>query len=139
MPGTISARFAVRRGLTSLAMLLSLAAGMDVASAQSRRHAALVVDGNTGRVMSESSADEPRYPASLTKMMTLYVVFDLIEQGKLRYDTRIVFSEAATRVQPTKLGVQAGGSITVLEAAKALITKSANDASVALGRTYRRQ
>ncbi len=101
-------------------------------SAFAGRHAALVVDGNTGRVISESAADEPRFPASLTKMMTLYVVFDLIEQGKLNYQTSIVFSDTSTRVQPTKLGIKEGGSITVLEAIKALITKSANDASVAL-------
>jgi D-alanyl-D-alanine carboxypeptidase len=100
--------------------------------AMAGRHAALVVDGNTGRVMSENAADEPRYPASLTKMMTLYMVFDLIEQGKLSYNTRITFSQAATRVQPTKLGVEVGGSITVLDVIKALITKSANDAAVAV-------
>jgi D-alanyl-D-alanine carboxypeptidase len=113
--------------------LLWLATTFGIAPASAGRHAALVVDGNTGKVISEAAADEPRFPASLTKMMTLYVVFDLIEQGRLTYATRITFSEAATRVQPTKLGVPEGGSITVLEAIKALITKSANDASVALG------
>ncbi len=101
-------------------------------SAHAAKHAALVIDGNSGRVISEQSADEPRYPASLTKMMTIYVVFELIEQKKLTYDTKIVFSDQATRVQPTKLDVKAGDSITVMDAVKALITKSANDASVAL-------
>jgi D-alanyl-D-alanine carboxypeptidase len=102
------------------------------AEAQGRRHAALILDANTGRVLSEHAADEPRYPASLTKMMTLYVLFELIEQKKLNYDTRIVFSPASTRVQPSKLGLAAGDSLTVLEAAKALITKSANDVAMAV-------
>ena len=96
------------------------------------KHASLIVDGNTGRVISEQAADEPRYPASLTKMMTLYVVFDLIEQGRLTYNSRIAFSDQATRVQPTKLGVEAGDGITLIEAIKGLITKSANDASIAI-------
>jgi D-alanyl-D-alanine carboxypeptidase len=111
---------------------LAFSATAATAPATAGRHAALIVDGNTGRVISENAADEPRFPASLTKMMTLYVVFELIEQGKLSYTTSIVFSDAATRVQPTKLGVKEGGSVTVLEAIKSLITKSANDASVAL-------
>ena len=100
--------------------------------AYAAKHASLVVDANSGRVVSEQAADEPRYPASLTKMMTIYVVFDLIEKGKLSYSTRIIFSEQAIRVQPTKLDVKAGDGITVMEAVKALITKSANDASVAI-------
>jgi D-alanyl-D-alanine carboxypeptidase len=96
------------------------------------KHAALVIDANTGAVISQSSADEPRYPASLTKMMTLYVVFDLIEQGRLNYGTRIRFSEAATGVQPTKLGVEPGTEIALIDAIKGLIVKSANDAAVAV-------
>jgi D-alanyl-D-alanine carboxypeptidase len=122
--------FALR--VAALAAVGVLVPAWTAAEAQGRRHAALVLDANTGRVLSETSADEPRYPASLTKMMTLYVMFELIEQKKLSYDTRIVFSPAATRVQPSKLGLAAGDSLTVLEAAKALIAKSANDVAVAV-------
>jgi D-alanyl-D-alanine carboxypeptidase len=96
------------------------------------RFAALVVDANSGRTISATSADEPRHPASLTKMMTLYVVFDLIERKKLTYDTLITFSQDATDVQPTKLGVAAGDTVTVREIVRALIVKSANDAAIAI-------
>jgi D-alanyl-D-alanine carboxypeptidase len=120
----------VRAHLLLAASILGVSLATPVLGAA--KHAALVIDANSGRVISEQSADEPRYPASLTKMMTLYIVFDLIEQKKLTYETRIVFSDTATRVQPTKLDVKAGDSITVMEAVKGLITKSANDASVAL-------
>jgi D-alanyl-D-alanine carboxypeptidase len=96
------------------------------------KHAAFIIDGNTGAVISSSNADEPRYPASLTKMMTLYVVFDLIEQGRLNYKTSIKISEAAASVPPTKLGLKEGSEIALIDAIKALITKSANDMAVAI-------
>ncbi len=129
--GRVPTRLLPRPPLRLLAAVTLLGGSFSVPTLAAK-HAALVVDANSGRVVSEQSADEPRYPASLTKMMTLYIVFDLIEQKRLSYDTKIVFSDAATRVQPTKLGVQAGDSISVLEAVKGLITKSANDASIAL-------
>lgn len=127
--------FVSRRGRIQAGLMLAaclVGSGSASVAAEGRRHAALVLDANTGRVISESAADEARYPASLTKMMTLYVVFELINQKKLTYDTPIVFSETATRVQPSKLGLQAGSSITVLDAMKALIVKSANDVAVAV-------
>lgn len=138
LPGTLSVSTSVKRrplpaSLTRsifITILLGLAAAPPTHAAG--KHASLIVDANTGRVISEQAADEPRFPASLTKMMTLYVVFDLIEQGKLSYNTRIVFSDQATRVQPTKLGIEAGDGITLIEAVKSLITKSANDASIAI-------
>lgn len=128
---------AVRKSARRSARVVCLLAvaglsGLLVQPAAAAKHAALVIDANSGRVVSEQSADELRHPASLTKMMTLYIVFDLIEQKRLSYDTRIVFSEQATRVPPTKLDVKAGDSISVLEAVKSLVTKSANDAAVAL-------
>ena len=116
----------------ALCLILTIGLATTTPAVAAGRYASLIVDGNSGRVISEQAADEPRYPASLTKMMTLYVVFDLIEQGKLSYNTRIVFSDQATRVQPTKLGIEAGDGITLMEAVKGLITKSANDASVAI-------
>ncbi|MBV1695556.1 MAG: serine hydrolase [Hyphomicrobiales bacterium] len=96
------------------------------------RHAAMVVDANTGRVLHSFAADEPRFPASLTKVMTLYLVFELIEQGRLSYATRITVSETAAAQPPSKLELSAGSTITVSEAVRALITKSANDVAVAV-------
>ena len=96
------------------------------------RHAVLIVDANTGRVIHQSSADDLRYPASLAKLMTLYLVFELIEQGRLSYGTKIRFSANAVAAQPSKLDVEEGTEITLLEAIKALITKSCNDVAVAI-------
>ena len=92
----------------------------------------LVIDANTGRVLHESSADEPRYPASLTKMMTLYLVFELIEQGRLSYQTKIKVSANAAAAAPSKLDLDEGEEIALIDAIKALITKSANDMAVAV-------
>jgi D-alanyl-D-alanine carboxypeptidase len=96
------------------------------------RHAALVIDANTGRVIHQSSADDPRHPASLAKLMTLYLVFELIEQGRLTYATRIRFSANAAAAPPSKLDVEEGAEISLIDAIKALITKSCNDVAVAL-------
>ena len=96
------------------------------------RHASMVIDANTGRVLHEQAADEPRYPASLTKMMTLYVLFELMEQGRLSASTRIKISDTAASAPPTKLGLAAGTDIALIEAIKALIVHSANDISVAV-------
>ncbi len=94
--------------------------------------AAFIIDANTGTVISASNADEPRYPASLTKMMTLYVVFDLIEQGRLNYQTRIRISDKAASAPPSKLGVEEGDDIALIDAIKSLITRSANDIAIAI-------
>lgn len=96
------------------------------------RNAAMAVDANTGQILHAEAADEPRYPASLTKMMTLYLVFEQLEAGRLKPETRIIVSPVAASVSPSKLGVPAGQSIAVTDAVKALITKSANDIAVAL-------
>ncbi|MCC7253764.1 serine hydrolase [Hyphomicrobium sp.] len=96
------------------------------------KQAAIVIDANTGKVLHAQSADEARFPASLTKMMTLYMLFGEIEQGRLSYQSKIVFSERATAVAPSKLGLEVGEEITVLEAIKALVVKSANDVAVAV-------
>ena len=96
------------------------------------RHAAIVIDANTGAVLHADMADETRFPASLTKMMTLYMAFEAIEKGRLSYATRIKVSEEAASQPPTKLGLDAGQSIALVDAMKSLITKSANDMSVAI-------
>jgi D-alanyl-D-alanine carboxypeptidase len=96
------------------------------------RHAVLVIDANTGRVLYERSADQERYPASLVKLMTLYMIFELIETGKLTYQTKIRFSAKAAGARPSKLDVEPGTEIALIDAIKALITKSANDVAIAL-------
>ena len=95
------------------------------------KYAAIVIDANTGKTLFASNADAPRYPASLTKMMTLYMVFEAMANGRISKSTRIPFSANAATEPPTKLGIKAGGSITVEDAIYALVTKSANDVSTA--------
>jgi len=93
-------------------------------------YAAIVVDDKSGFVLHEVSADEPRHPASLTKIMTLYLLFEQLEGGKLTLDTPLPVSTRAAMQNPTKLGLKANQTIKVEDAIKGLITKSANDAAV---------
>ena len=111
--------------------LLGLAVGASVAHAGGS-HAAMVIDGNTGAVLMNESADDARYPASLTKMMTLYMVFEQIEAGRFTMETRLKVSREANAAKPSKLDLEPGEEITVGDAVRALITKSANDASIVL-------
>ena len=94
---------------------------------------AIVVDGNTGAVLHASNADALRHPASLTKIMTLYLLFERLEAGKIKLDTPLKISEHAAEQAPTKLGVKPGQTLAVEDAIKAVVTKSANDAAVAIG------
>ena len=96
------------------------------------KSAVLVIDANTGRVLHASAADELRHPASLAKMMTIYLAFDLIERGRLSYQTKIKVSATAAATSPTKLDLAEGEEIALIDAIKALITKSANDMAVAI-------
>lgn len=92
----------------------------------------MAIDANTGSVLHNQAGDEPRYPASLTKMMTLYMAFELIELGRLKETSTIKMTQEGADAAPSKLEVKPGTEITVLDAMKALITKSANDVAVAL-------
>ena len=122
------------RGIAALvaafAGALPLAPG--VAHAEAKKSAVLVVDANTGRVLHQSAADELRYPASLAKMMTIYIAFELIEQGRLSYQTKIKFSANAVAATPSKLDLDEGEQIALIDAIKILITKSANDVAIAV-------
>jgi D-alanyl-D-alanine carboxypeptidase len=89
--------------------------------------AAIVVDAKTGKVLDDQNPDALRHPASLTKIMTLYLLFEQVEQGKLHLKSRLNVSEYASERPPTKLGLQEGTTIAVEDAIKALITRSAND------------
>jgi len=96
------------------------------------RFAAIAIDAQSGRTLFARNADARRYPASLAKVMTLYVAFDEIEAGRLRLDERIKISPRAAAQPPTKLGLRAGERLTVREAIDAVAVKSANDVAVAL-------
>ena len=94
--------------------------------------ASIVVDGNSGEVLNATNADAPRHPASLTKIMTLYLLFERLEAGRIRLDTQLKVSEHAAQQAPTKLGLRPGQTIAVDDAIKAVVTKSANDAAVTI-------
>src|SRR5215212_5282182 len=132
----------LRFGICALAAVVALVAlGSDPADARGRRkrhkvapyappYAALVVDANSGNVLHAANADALRHPASLTKIMTLYLLFEQIEAGKLRLDSRLEVSDHAAQQAPSKLGLVPGQTISVEDAIRALVTKSANDAAV---------
>src|SRR5690242_6386380 len=92
--------------------------------------ASIVVDGNSGTVLQAASPDASRHPASLTKVMTLYLLFERLESGKLKLDSELKVSERAAEQAPTKLGLKPGQTISVENAIKGIVTKSANDAAV---------
>jgi D-alanyl-D-alanine carboxypeptidase len=94
---------------------------------------ALLLDATDGRVLYAEEADNQWHPASLTKMMTAYLTFEAIKQGKLTLETKVTCSEIASIQGPTKVGLAPGASMTVEIALAALIIKSANDVAVMLG------
>ena len=131
-----------RRLLLSIAAAMAMVGAAPVAMAQapylqlipqnSSKYAAIVVDARSGEVLYSKRADSPRYPASITKVMTLYLAFEALASGKIHLDDRVIFSPRAAAQPPTKLGVRAGDSITVADVMAAMATKSANDAAVAM-------
>jgi D-alanyl-D-alanine carboxypeptidase len=96
-------------------------------AAVKRAYAGIVVDAKSGKTLYSRAADSPRYPASITKVMTLYVVFQELDAGRLKLSTRMRVSKHASNAVPSKLHLKAGSTITVENAIKALVTKSAND------------
>lgn len=93
-------------------------------------YSSIVVDANSGAIMQATSADAPRHPASLTKIMTLYLLFERLEQGKIKLTTEMPVSARAAIQAPSKLGLKPGDSIRVETAIRAIVTKSANDVAV---------
>ena len=115
-----------------MAILLLAALGLRPAPAlASDKHAALLLDVNSGNILYQSAAEQPRYPASLAKLMTLYLVFERLEQGKLDERSKLKISAHASAAAPSKLDLEPGEEIMVADAVKALITKSANDVAIA--------
>ena len=96
------------------------------------RYAGFVIDANNGKVLYEDRADDYRYPASLTKMMTLYLTFSALKSGRVSKSSKMPVSKYAAARPPSKLGLKVGSSMTVEEGISALVTKSANDASVVI-------
>ena len=96
-------------------------------------YADIVIDETTSQVLHESDPDAPRHPASLTKIMTLYLLFEQLEEGKLKLDTPLAVSAHASVQPPTKLGLKPNATIAVEDAIKGLVTKSANDAAAVVG------
>ena len=128
----------VSRAITGL-LVVALATTIAVAPAAARskkaspsKYAAIVMDARTGKILHQENADARRYPASLTKMMTLYLTFEAMQKGRVKKTTPVVFSSQASAQPPTKLGIKAGKSISLETAIYSLITRSANDSSVAI-------
>ena len=141
---SISPRTRLRRGIICavLAALLAGALTLAASAPAQARQAYIVLDAETGEVLSAANANAYHPPASLTKMMVLYMAFEAIEAGKLSLDKRLLVSRRAARQRPSRLGLGAKTRITVRDAIMAMITKSANDAAVvmaeALGRSERK-
>jgi D-alanyl-D-alanine carboxypeptidase len=137
----------LRWSLLGLGTLLAVTALAANADARGRRHhhhrhhaaaaetyepsySSIVVDANSGAVLQATNADSPRHPASLTKIMTLYLLFERLEAGKIKMTTEMPVSAHAAAQAPSKLGLKPGQSIAVETAIRAIVTKSANDVAV---------
>ncbi|MFD1197061.1 SPOR domain-containing protein [Brucella gallinifaecis] len=129
--------YALKRAAQA-SLLLAVVTGCSTASTTvpavaNDRYAAIVVDANTGKTLFASSADAKRYPASLTKMMTIYMLLEAMQAGRINKDSRIPISAYAAARPPTKIGFKKGQSIRVEDAILAMVTKSANDVAAASG------
>jgi D-alanyl-D-alanine carboxypeptidase len=104
----------------------------EASESYSPQFASIIVDGNSGQTLQATSPDALRHPASLTKIMTLYLLFERLESGRTKLDTEMPVSEHASDQDPTKLGLRPGQTIRVEDAIKGLVTRSANDAAVVI-------
>src|SRR5579863_8496029 len=120
--------------LLSLAWFcLVLSLGSAEAQVGSGRYSAILVDAASGRVLMGANQDELRFPASLTKLMTLYMTFEALRDRRIQFNDIVPVSAWAASQPASKLGLQPGEGLTVEQAVLALVTKSANDAAAALG------
>ncbi|MBI1239251.1 MAG: hypothetical protein GC199_07900 [Alphaproteobacteria bacterium] len=122
----------VTRWVAVLGLVVGLvvAGGAGTPASAASKDASLIMDAQTGKILFSRSADEARFPASLTKMMTLYLLFERLQEGKLALSTKLNVSSFAAGQEPSKLGLKPGTTITVEEAIGALIIRSANDVAV---------
>ncbi|MEL6817845.1 MAG: D-alanyl-D-alanine carboxypeptidase family protein [Pseudomonadota bacterium] len=109
-----------------------IVADLTVPTSNQSKYAAIVVDAKSGKVLHTAFADEARYPASLTKMMTVYMMFDAIKVGKMSLNTPIPISAYAAGRPASKLYMKAGSTISADKAIRALVVKSANDVATAV-------
>ena len=136
-----------RWSVLGLGTLLAFAAVATTADARGRHHrhhraaaaeryqpsySSIVVDANSGAVLQATNADSPRHPASLTKIMTLYLLFERLEAGKIKMSSEMEVSPHAAAQAPSKLGLKPGQTIAVETAIRAIVTKSANDVAVVI-------
>ena len=121
------ARHGLRWGMFGfVAALFTISSGPSHAAP----YADIVVDANSGTVLHSTNPDAQRHPASLTKIMTLYLLFEQLEAGKLKLDSQLPVSKEAAGQMPTKLGLKPGSTLAVEDAIKGMVTRSANDAAV---------
>ncbi|CDN48804.1 D-alanyl-D-alanine carboxypeptidase [Neorhizobium galegae] len=116
-----------------LAFLLVLGASLAISRSAEAGYAHFIYDAKSGKVLASENADEINHPASLTKMMTLYMTFEALREGRLKWDQDIVVTPNAASKIPSKLGVPAGRMITVREAVLGMVVRSANDAAATMG------
>ena len=124
--------FRLRSLLVGGLCFLAIAA-TSLESARAAKYAAIVIEETSGKVLFARNADKARYPASLTKTMTLYLLFEELESGRMTMRTKLPVSRVAASRSPSKLYLKPGQSITVKDAIYALITKSANDVATVIG------
>jgi D-alanyl-D-alanine carboxypeptidase len=122
-----------RRLLSVLVLVIFAAALPAEATKRNSRFSAITVDARTGAVLFSDNPDAQRYPASLTKMMTLYITFQELKAGRIKLSTPLRVSARASRMAPSKMGLRPGTTITVEQAIKSLIIKSANDVAAVVG------
>lgn len=131
MPFTFTQWRWIRARKSLVALSLSFAVLLSAAApAEARRYASIVIDAVSGEVLHADKADRRAYPASLTKMMTLYLLFEAVDQGRLKMNQKLPVSRRAAGMPPSKIGLKRGQSIRVRDAIRALVTKSANDVAV---------
>ncbi len=116
-----------------MALLLAAVLAMAPQSAQAAKYASIVLDADSGKVLYARNADARIYPASLTKMMTLYLLFERLERGRTSLKSPMTVSRRAAGQPPSKLGLRAGETISVEDAIKILVIKSANDVATVVG------
>ncbi|QHC35711.1 D-alanyl-D-alanine carboxypeptidase family protein [Komagataeibacter xylinus] len=133
MSRLFTTRFSRLRVTATVGLCVGLG-GMHAARAQYvGQVSSIVIDARTGAVLSQQDSDLRRYPASLTKLMTLYLAFKAVSTGRVALNQEMPVSIHAASMEPSKLGLRPGSQITVEQAVLALVTKSANDAACALG------
>lgn len=143
LPGRIANPLALIRVAMALLLTAVIASGcstrealtiqpLTLANMQPEKYAAIVMDADSGRVLYSAAPTEPRYPASLTKMMTVFMMFDAMESGRMTRSTQIPVSDYAASRPASKLYLEAGSTIDADTAIRALVVKSANDVATAV-------